>query len=283
VNRGRLCVVVLTFNSATVIGRTLGAARELGGAVVAVDSGSTDGTRDILARLGCEVHERAFVNYADQRNWAIDLVGPRFEWQLHLDADEVLDRVLISQIAGVVASGKGGFGYVMHRRTHFLGRRLRFGGASNWHLRLFQAGTARCEDRLYDQHFVTALPTRILRGWLDDLNVRDPGEWTVRHNRWSSLEATEIHARSGTDHGPRVAGRLSGDPRERRRLYKGLYYRFPRQWRAALLFCYRYFVQLGFLDGEAGFVYAFLWAFWFRALVDAKVAELERQASRPDP
>lgn len=155
-----------------------------------------------------------------------------------------------------------------------MGRRLRFGGATNWHLRLFRCGTAMCEDRLYDQHFVSALPTRPLRGWLDDLNVGDLTEWTARHNRWSSLEAGEM-ARPARRSGTTIEARLSKDPRERRRAYKGLYYRCPPYARAALLFAYRYILQLGFLDGRVGFIYSFLWAFWFRVLVDAKLDEIK--------
>ena len=34
---------------------------------------------------------------------------------------------------------------------------------------------------------------------------------------------------------------------------------------------------MGFLDGVNGFIYHFLQAFWFRLLVDIKIAELRRR------
>ena len=46
----------------------------------------------------------------------------------------------------------------------------------------------------------------------------------------------------------------------------------------------RYFLQLGFHDGRAGFVFHFLQGFWYRVLVDAKLMEAEvadRGPSRP--
>jgi len=272
------CVVFLTFNSAAVIEWSIAAAREVGGRIVAVDSGSTDGTLERLAALGCEVLSRPFVHYADQRNWAIGTLEPRFEWQLHLDADEVLDATAVAEVRKVLAGVRTDAVYLLHRRTFFMGRRLSFGGASSWHLRLFRSGAARCEDRLYDQHFVSELPRERLRGRLDDLNVGDLSEWTARHNRWSNLEAEQL-TRPPEASDSQVAGRLSGDPRERRRLYKGLYYRLPRGWRATGYFLYRYFVQLGFLDGAAGFYYAVLQALWFRVLVDAKLTELEARVA----
>lgn len=271
--RPMLGVIVLTHNAAKVIERTLGAALRVADCVQVVDSGSDDGTLDILSQLGCEWVHRPFVHYADQRNWAIDHFGTRTDWQLHLDADEVLDEEAIAGIAQALRDPGPSQGFIFERRTYFLGRALRFGGTTNYHLRLFKTGSARCENRLYDQHFVSPYPARRLPGLLHDMNVGDLGEWTARHNRWSSLEAAELARDDTASSGPRIAARLSADPRERRRLYKGAYYSAPPGWRALGLFLYRYVLQGGFLDGRAGFLYAFFQSLWFRLLVDAKLHE----------
>jgi glycosyltransferase involved in cell wall biosynthesis len=273
-----LGAILLTFNSAAVIERTVRAALRTTPHVIAVDSDSADGTPAILERLGCTVVSRPFRHYADQRNWAIDTFGERFVWQLHLDADEVLDDHAIAAVREVVAANERGTAYILHRYTHFMGRALRFGGASNFHLRLFRTGDARCEDRLYDQHFVATVTTARLRGRLDDLNVGNLTEWVARHNRWSSLEAEEV-AGVPAENASVVTGRVSADPRERRRLYKGAYYRLPKIVRALAYFGFRYFVQLGFLDGRAGFYYAAFQAFWFRLLVDAKLEEIAARSA----
>ena len=36
-------------------------------------------------------------------------------------------------------------------------------------------------------------------------------------------------------------------------------------------------MKLGFLDGKEGKIYAFLQAYWYRFLVDAKIYEREKQ------
>lgn len=267
-----LGVIVLTHNSANVIERTLRAALEVSDSVFVIDSGSTDDTVAIATRLGCRLAHRPFKHYADQRNWAIDEFGPCSEWQLHLDADEVLDATAVAEIKRVLAAPQGATGFIFRRRTYFLGRPLRFGGNDNFHLRLFKTGTARCEDRLYDQHFVSDRPGVRVRGVLHDMNVGNLTEWTARHNRWSDLEAAELLRPNGDGAG-QIQARLSADPRERRRLYKGQYYKAPPILRAILLFCYRYGLQGGFLDGRAGFLYAFFQVLWFRMLVDAKLHE----------
>ena len=285
--RPLLGVIVLTYNAAAVIERTVSAALRVADHVFVVDSGSSDGTLDILSRLGCNWVHRPFVHYADQRNWAIDQFGPRTEWQLHLDADEVLCDTAVAAIHRVLQQPGPVpvLGFIFERRTYFMGRALRWGGTTNYHLRLFKTGSARCEDRLYDQHFVSPHPAQRLPGVLHDMNVGDLAEWTSRHNRWSSLEAAELarddSASAGMQStGPRLTARWSADPRERRRLYKGVYYSAPRGWRALALFVYRYVLQGGFLDGRAGFYYAFLQTLWFRMLVDAKLHE-QRPGRRP--
>jgi glycosyltransferase involved in cell wall biosynthesis len=268
-----LGAIVLTYNCEAVIERTLRAALQVAQRVVVVDSFSSDDTLAIARRLGCEVVQRAFVNYAEQRNWAIDEFGACSQWQLHLDADEVLDELACSEIRRVLRRPDAPHAYIFKRRTYFLDRALRFGGASNFHLRLFRSGTARCENRLYDQHFVSPLVGVRLRGLMHDMNVGNLTEWSARHNRWSDMEAAEIAIGPADNAGGQLLGRLSSDPRERRRLYKGGYYAAPPVLRVMALFFYRYVLLGGFLDGRAGFFYAFFQVLWFRMLVDAKLHE----------
>lgn len=275
-------VVLLTFNCVGIIGETVAQARKVSPSVYAVDSFSTDGTTDRLRELGVEVVQRPFRHYADQRNWAIAELEGRGGWQLHLDADEVLDDAAVAAIRAVIADegARGSAAWMIRRVDYFMGRRLRFSGVNPWHLRLFRAGVGRCEDRLYDQHFVSPVKAGRLNGSMHDRNAGSLTDWTARHNRWSDLEAAEVgHGAGPTAAAPgRLQAGLAGDPRERTRALKGLYYRLPAGWRAVGYFGYRYLLRLGFLDGREGFYFAVLQALWFRVLVDAKLHE-----ARPDP
>ncbi|MBS0450569.1 MAG: glycosyltransferase family 2 protein [Proteobacteria bacterium] len=272
------CVVVLlTFDSAGIIRETATAALRVSPHVYAVDSGSTDGTVQILQELGCTVVRRPFANYSDQRNWAIAQVQASHEWQLHLDADEVLDETCIDEIRALLQGAARHDAYMLRRRDYFMGKMLRFSGVNPWHLRLFKSGAGRCEARLYDQHFILVGANRTsaqLRGFMHDKNALSLSDWIARHNRWSDSEAREKS-------GPQAAGddvlqpRLLGDARERTRFIKQLYYRLPIGPRALGYFFYRYFLRLGFLDGKPGFYFAFFQALWFRMLVDAKLHEMQ--------
>jgi len=265
-------VIILTFNSIGIIRETVEQALKVTDAVCAIDSGSQDGTIEELTKLGCTVLRRDFINYSDQRNWGIEQFK-NIQWQLHLDADEVLDDCTIMEIKRVISSPNPSFdAYMIKRIDYFMGLKLKHSGLNPWHLRLFQSNSAVCEDRLYDQHFVSQSPAGRLKGSMHDKNHLTLSDWINRHNRWSDLEAQELLAPPDRTKVTLIP-RLIGDPRQRMRALKHLYYQMPGGARAFIYFLYRYFLRLGFLDGQAGLYFAFFQAYWFRMLVDAKIYE----------
>ena len=88
--------LLITFNEAPNIARTLD---KLGWArrIVVVDSGSSDGTLEILARYPqVALFTRAFDNFADQCNFGLAQV--QTEWVLSLDADYELSQELVDEL-----------------------------------------------------------------------------------------------------------------------------------------------------------------------------------------
>ncbi len=271
-----LSVVVLTFNSEATIAATLASAARVSDDIHVVDSGSTDRTLALAEAAGARIVSHPFESYGAQRNWAIDTLPLRHDWELHLDADERLSDPLIAAILDLKARGFAGptAGYFIPRLVHFLGQPIRHGGMYPiWHMRLFRHGSGRCEARRYDQHFYVDGPTdRLAHPMIDD--IRMPlGEWVIRHNRWAEAEADELLTGSTTG----IAPKLGGNPVERKRALRGSYNRLPRFLRAFLLFLYRYVLRLGFLDGRAGLIFFVLQTFWFRFLVDAKLYERQHK------
>jgi hypothetical protein len=224
------------------------------------------------ANTGAQSSNHPFEDYGRQRNWAIDNLPLKYDWQLHLDADERLSGELSARINALRGAFPAGIdGYYLPRLVHFMGQPIRHGGMYPiWHLRLFRRGKGRCEDRRYDQHFKVDGPTdRIDAPMIDDIRM-SLAEWTARHNRWSDAEVGEILNPSPEGV---IAGRLGGDPVERKRALRGSYYQAPLFLRAFSLFFYRYVLRLGFLDGRPGLVFFVLQTFWFRFLIDAKIYE----------
>lgn len=272
-----LSVIVLTFNAEATIGATLASARRVSDDVHVVDSFSTDRTLEIARAAGAAIVQHEFKDYSAQRNWAIDTLPLRHEWELHLDADEQVSDELVAELMALMASGAPPdiVGYHIPRLVQFHGRALRHGGMYPiYHLRLFRHGRGRCEDRKYDQHFfVDGRTARLSAPMIDD--IRQPlTEWTARHNRWADAEVEELlNPGAGAIRGG------TGDPIAEKRAQRAWYYRQPLFLRAFLLFLYRYVLKLGFLDGREGMIFYVLQTFWFRFLVDAKLYE-RRKARR---
>ena len=270
----KISVIVLTFNSELTIGKTLECAQRVSDDIHVVDSYSSDTTLEIAKSYGARIVQHPFVHYGDQRNWAIDNLPFKHNWQLHLDADEFLSPALICEIERLkTVSCDGVDGFYIPRLTRFLGRDILHGGHyPTWHLRLFRSGAGRCESRKYDQHFIlNGRAQRISAPMIDD-NRMSLKEWTDRHNRWSDAEVQEIlHP---TTEGIIQAKLRGGTPMQVKRAMRKLFLRVPLFARSIVFFLYRYVFRLGFLDGKAGLIYNVLQTFWYRFLIDAKLYEL---------
>ena len=273
-----LSVVILTFNAASTIGATLASASVLSDDVHVVDSGSTDATLDIAGQAGARISSHPFEHYGAQRNWAIDELPLKYEWQLHLDADERVSDELANELRALFA-GDGPpdsiDGYYIPRLVHFHRQPIRHGGMwPIFHMRLFRRGRGHCENRKYDQHFyVDGQSARLKSPMIDDIRL-SLTEWTARHNRWADAEVEEMLCPSQS-----VIAPGNATPVARKRSLRHGYNRAPHFWRSLGLFIYRYFFRLGFLDGRWGLIFFVLQTFWFRFLVDAKLLERIEQGT----
>jgi hypothetical protein len=112
---------------------------------------------------------------------------------------------------------------------------------------------------------------------LFDDNLQPLTWWTDKHNRYASREAVDLlNLEYGFMPHDSVADLQGGQAGLKRWLKERVYARLPGGQRALVYFLYRYVLRLGFLDGHAGLAFHFLQGFWYRYLVDAKVAEVKR-------
>lgn len=275
-----ISVIVLTYNEEKNIEECLKSVYEWVDEIFAVDSGSTDGTLEIVRRYTDKIFQHSFEDYGKQRNWAQKTLPITNEWILHLDADERILPELVNEIKEVFKNVLDDVnGFLIKKRMIFMGRWIKHGGHYPvYHLRLFRKEKGFCESRKYDQHFIcTGKVTRLKHDILEENNI-DLTEWTNRHNQWSSSEAEEHLMESIKIN--QVNEKIWGTPIERRRWLKNKIFRnSPLFIRSFLYFFYRYFFRLGFLDGKEGLIFHFLQGFWFRFLVDAKLYEMKFKKS----
>jgi glycosyltransferase involved in cell wall biosynthesis len=281
-----LSVIILTLDEEQNLPACLKSLEGLDAEIFVVDSGSTDDTVRIAKEAGGHVCHHEFENYAAQRNWAFENLPIKTPWTLCLDADERLTPQLCREIMERISIPSADVdGYMMKRRTYFLGKWIRFGGQyPAYHLRLFKTSKGRCEDRLYDQHFLVDGRTASLKNDYVDVITADLNRWIDRHNRWATLEASEIVAQKSRCNSAQeqvVIPDLFGTPIQRKRFLRSMVYQnFPLFLRPFLFWVYGYVLRLGFLDGMPGLIFHTLQRFWFRFLIDAKIYEQRGGARR---
>lgn len=267
-----ISVIILTFNSEETILATLESANKVSDDLHVVDSFSSDKTLDIVKRHNVNLVQHVFDNYGAQRNWAIDNLPMKYDWELHLDADERISDDLAAELNSLKNTFPDDVdGYYIPRISCFMRRVIRHGGMfPTWHMRLFRHNKGRCESREYDQHFyVNGATSKLQEPMIDDVRM-SLREWTSRHNRWADAEVREIFCNNFVG---RIQPDLRGNPVQKKRFLRSIYEKFPLFVRPFLFFIYRYFLRLGFLDGKEGLIFYVLQTFWFRFLIDAKLFE----------
>lgn len=267
-------VIILTKNEETDIERCIRSVEGWVKRIVIVDSGSTDRTVEIAERLGVEiVRHEPFVDYGRQFNWAIDNLRIKTTWVFRLDADEVITPELRKELEKELErhATDDVSGFMMRYKVEFMGRYLMHGGFYPFQkITIFKYGKGRFEERAMGEHIVLSEGRCVyLRNDAIHHTLKTLDLYINKHNWYATREVQDyFDVRSGREN-----ALLDGQPERAKKLRDGLYYRLPMFLRAKLFFWYRYYLRLGFLDGTPGYIFAFLQAYWYRTLVDAKIYE----------
>jgi glycosyltransferase involved in cell wall biosynthesis len=276
-----LSIIILTFNEEANLGAAIESVKGWAAEIFVVDSFSTDRTVDIAlayADQGVRVVQHRFENYSAQWNWALTHLPIEQPWTLKLDADERATEPFRSEVSARISSARPEeVAFIVHWRLIFMDRWLRWGGLyPNGNTRLWRTGQAYFGKRDVNEHLVVAGKVGEIENPIEHHDYKDLSHWIDRHNRYASMEARALLRGNVTGE---TRPRLFGRPDEHRMWLRRLYYRLP--FRHFLYFCYRYFFRMGFLDGKAGFRFAFLHAA-FLYWVDLKIAEYYRTGALPE-
>ena len=112
----RLSVSIVCKNSADTIGRTLDSVQGLADEIVAVDSGSTDATLDMLREAGARVIESPWLGYVKTKQLALDHC--QGDWVLALDSDESPLPELIRSIESALTNPGKHTGFLVNRKVY---------------------------------------------------------------------------------------------------------------------------------------------------------------------
>jgi glycosyltransferase involved in cell wall biosynthesis len=274
-----ITAIILTYNEEKNIEACLKSIVDWCPEIFIVDSGSTDGTKEICQKYPTHIVEHHFVDHPDQWHWALNNLPVAGEWVMPLDADYIVSPELGEELRQAVLKHEPGVnGYYARHQYYFRGVPMR--GFKSHTLCLLRPRQTRVDyGELVDHRFLVAGQTRVLSGLLSEINNNewDIDVWTDKHQNYSTRMAIqEVLSHAGVITRS-LSPNLLGNPDEKIIWAKRVWERLPLNLRPFLYFFYRYFLRFGFLDGKVGMTYHFLHAFWFRLMIDLKISEIRRQ------
>lgn len=251
--------------------RSLGAFEE----VIVVDSGSTDKTCQIANDHGAQVIQFHWDGrYPKKRNWVLLNHSLRNGWVLFLDADELVTHEFCDEVRRAISDTSYDAFWLAYT-NHFLGRPLKHGDPQR-KLALFKVGSGLYEkidedawsglDMEVHEHPVVEGQVGEIAARIDHRDDRGIAKFIERHKDYALWEFRRtLHLRKS---GPDVWAQLTKRQRQK-------YRNIDKWWFGPGYFVWSYAVRRGFLDGAAGFSYAFykLWYFWTIRLLIKEQAE----------
>ena len=248
----KISVVIICKNEAGIIEKVLQSVLPVSDDVVVYDSGSTDGTIDILKQYPVQLHSGPWLGYGKTKHAAVALA--RHNWILSLDADEAPDEILQQELKALPLTDTKTV-YSL-RFKNFLGKKwMRHGEwGGDQHIRLFHKDFAHWNDA--DIHETLVVPPGAnvvtLKGYVQHFTVKNLAEYSRKMVHYALLNAEKYHR-----HGKRSTW-------------------LKRYVSPAFTFSKHYFFEMGFLDGWEGFVSARMTAF-YTFLKYARLRELEQE------
>jgi glycosyltransferase involved in cell wall biosynthesis len=224
----KISAVIISFNEEKDIGRCLESLAGIAEEVLVLDSFSTDGTENICRKHGIRFEQHVFDGYVAQKNRALRMAT--HDYVLSLDADEALSDEARDEV--LKAKNKWSHdGYIFNRRNSYCGHWMRH---TTWYpdrkLRLFDRKKASWSG--LDPHdFVKMEPgSSVVRLKADILH------WAI-HTREEQQVKMEQFAR--------ISARFYFNRGIRPNLGSAIIHCLWRWFR-------EYCIQIGFLDGKAG-------------------------------
>lgn len=248
--------------------------------ILVVDSFSSDKTSEIAKSRGAVVVQRRFDCFANQRNFGLENHDFRYDWILHLDADERVSDELHAEMTSEIRKGEKK-AYRVASKIMFYGKWLKHSGMYPAYqvrlgrkdfLRFVQTGHGQREDGASDEIGTLRSP------FIHYCFSKGLTDWFEKHNRYSRDES--LWATRAVENSIDWAGIFSiRDAVCRRRALKALSFRLP--FRPTLRFLYMYLFRLGFLDGWQGLTYCRLLSI-YEYMTFLKIKEIEFISKGPN-
>ena len=272
-----ITAIILTKNEEINIGDCIKSIQNVVRRIVVIDSFSNDKTVEIAKNLGAEVYQHPFENYARQYMYGVEIANITTMWTLRIDADERFTTESALELEKICNSNDNNnvTGIVLRFKKNFLGKDLYYGGVYPWKkMNCYKTKYGMIEDRKMDEHIVLSSGTYVeMKNDCLHFDFKNLEYFINKHNWYSSRETVDYFENKENKKSKRELDLKTW-------IKMSFYYKLPIGMRAHLYYIYRYYIKFGFLDGKEGKIYAFLQAYWYSYLVDAKIYECEKMNVR---
>lgn len=194
----KLSGYVLTFNSEQYLAQLLSKMKTVCDELFVVDSGSSDGTEQIVRASGCHFVYHPFGNFSKQRNYALSLCNHRYVY-FH-DCDEIPSEDMLQYIKAQKRIGFIADKYRFKGLYNVLGQDIRGG--------IYPGSSMSYSDRIinkekihYTEHFmvheeISAHDSRIDRPeYFHHYTFQTLEEFEEKLERYTSLSAQQMYAK----------------------------------------------------------------------------------------
>ncbi len=236
------------------IGKTLESFAGLTDDIVVYDNGSTDGTQEIVKKVGANLFTGSWEGFGKTKNKANSLA--KYNWILSLDADEAIDDDLKHSLLQLPCNSEKTVYDLLFR--NFIGDQyLKYGEwGKDHHIRLFNRNDVTWNDAAVHEQLIIPgdMQVQRLKGYVLHRTANNFTEFENKMVGYASLNAQKYF-------------------KQGRKTWLG------KQWLSTIFsFFQNYIFRLGFLDGKPGFKCARISA-RYTFLKYATLKELHRQAA----
>ena len=234
-NQTKISAVIITLNEQKALPaflESLWFAHE----IIVLDSYSTDNTVAVAKEnKKVKVFERTFDDFSSQKNAAISKAS--HDWIVFFDPDEKITKQLSQEIINTLKDPKA-IAYYVKREFYFMGKKIKFSGLQNDHvIRLFNKNYCSYNQNLVHEVMQANGRTATLKNKLPHYSYSSFDNYTAKMHHYSALKAKMLYNKA---------------------VQPKLYHFFFRPW---WRFVNQYFFKLGILDGNKGFILAYVSAF----------------------
>jgi glycosyltransferase involved in cell wall biosynthesis len=242
-------VVIVCKNEIDIIGSTLQVLANVTDDIVVYDTGSTDGTQEMVRQFNVRLFEGDWEGYGNTKNKASQLA--KYDWVLSLDADETVDETLRQSLLECEPPSDLVV-FDIKRRNYFGKKYLRHGHWGRDHLiRFFNRVKVRWNDDAVHEKLILPPGYSIhkIKGFILHRSIKDFSDYSNKMQQYALLGAEKYFK--------------AGKKASWIKLYIS----------PCFTFLNNYILKGGFLDGYPGYLTAKMTS-WYTFLKYARLREL---------